>query len=283
MLSLDFSAVFIYLLLKKMGNLDIFVFAHMGNFHPYPNNPAYKLVSMEPIKTDIPWEQIICDRKKDGLMKMEHGYSEGARMHYIWKNVPLKKYVGTAHYRRYFKFFEKVPDMDVVFEEHDAILPKFNLGWPNVYVNYENSHNIADFQHCIDIIKRDFPEFYPAAENTKKSDTFYPCNIFVLTRETFNEYCKFVFDVLDKYNEEMGFKTDLDIANWVVNNLPLYCGNKRSINSNSSYQTRIQAFLMERLSTIFFITRIKNPLMLDLVITEIHEDFEKLWFDEYEK
>lgn len=261
-------------------NLSIFVFAHK-DFDLYPKNDVYKTVVLNESECkNTKLERIVCQKDKDEKLKLEHSYSEGARLHYIWKNIELPKYVGTAHYRRYFDFYENIPNLDEVFEKYDGILPNFNLGWPSVYENYRNSHNIKDYIHVIDIIKNHFPEFLESAEYVSNHGLFYPCNMFVLKRETFIKYCEFVFGVLDIFDKEMGFNTDLDVYNHVVNNMEEYCKYGAEPNGFTFYQSRIQAFLMERLSTIFFYKEIKNPLLMDILITDVRYDFERDWFKE---
>ena len=99
----------------------------------------------------------------------------------------------------------------------------------------------------------------------------------------FFKWCDFVFGVLDEYNRRMGFHTDLDVYNHVVNNMDKYVEGKGGLpNSSTAYQSRIQAFLMERLTTIFFKQNIKNPYHEDIVLTEVHFDFEKTYFCQYE-
>lgn len=267
-------------------DLAIYIFAHNG-INIWPNNDSYKLVSIDKIDTDIPLEKIICDKEKDDILKKEHAYSEGARIHYIWKNIELPNYVGFAHYRRYFEFFDKIPDMNKIFENHGAILPKFDLGWPSIEENYVSVHNGSDLYKVLNIIRENFPEYYKSAINTVKRDTFYPCNIFVLPRETFLMWCDFVFGVLGIFDEEMGFNTDLDVYNHVVNHLDDYCKTEAEPNGLTTYQSRIQAFLMERLSTIFFCYNFENniikpPFLTDMVLTEVHYDFEKTYFKQYE-
>ena len=98
-----------------------------------------------------------------------------------------------------------------------------------------------------------------------KSKFFVPCNIFILPRNTFSLWARFVFGVLDKFNEKMGFKTDLDITNHVVNNMDKYVENKGGLpNSSTAYQSRIHAFLMERLSSFFFKKYVKNYILAEL-------------------
>ena len=141
-------------------NLDIFICTNK-DFKIFPNNKAYKIVTTEDFNTNLPLEIIKCDPNKDELLKKEHGYSEGARFHYIWKNYDLKDYVGTAHYRRYFEFFDKIPDMDEIFKSHDAILPgNFVLGWPSVYEHYSAVHHKEDLVDILRVISKKYPDYF---------------------------------------------------------------------------------------------------------------------------
>ena len=266
------------------NNLDIFVFSHKTP-KILPKHDAYKIVCIEEDanKIDGDFTKIICDKTKDNIFNLEHAYSEGSRMYYIWKNIPLKKYVGTAHYRRYFEFMENIPNLDELFETYDAILPNFYLGWPSIIKQYNNSHNIKDLNIILDIIEKYFPEYNTIAKKTVENSDFKPCNIFIMTSKMFNDYCCFIFGVLDKYNERMGFKTDLDVFNHVVNDIPHYCENKIGMLHSVNYQARIHAFLLERISNIFYNKHIKNPYMVDLVLTEQNFDIETQFFKLYEK
>jgi hypothetical protein len=269
-----------------MENTDIFIFSQ-GVPKIYPKSSEYKLVSIEKIDEPCDIEKVCLSDKPycdDKLLKMEHSYSECARIHAIWKYYPLQKYVGTAHYRRYLKFFDNLPNLDEIFAKHDVIFQKFDTGWSSVRENYGGCHNIDDLERCVTIIKWNFPEFAKAADEVLYDRFLTACNVFLTTRELFSKWCEFLFAVLEKYDEEMGFKTDLDVYNHVVNNLSNYTENKGGPpNSLTTYQSRIQAFLSERISTIFFKKMAKNPYYCDMVITEINYDFEKTYFNQYEK
>ena len=268
-----------------MQDINIYIF---GEEVPkiYPRSPEYKLVSYNKIKEPCDIEKICVKDFDDDILKMEHAYSEGARIHALWKAGYHKKtkYIGTAHYRRYFEFFDKVPNLDEIFEEHDAMYELFDLGWPSIERNYIACHNIKDLEMCIDIINTKFPEYAEAAEVSMVNMDFVPCNIFILKSEMFDEWCKFVFGVLDEYNKIMGFKTDLDVTNYVVNHMDDYVNLKGGPpNNDTSYQSRIQSFLIERLSSIFFKKNIHNPYYEHIVMTETHFEFEKTYFCQYEK
>lgn len=256
-------------------NADIFIFAQR-DFEKCPTNSVYKVVSTDAIE-GLPIENVVC-----GYLPMEHSYSEGARIKYLLENYELKDYIGTAHYRRYFEFFDDVPDMDAVFAEHDAILPKFSLGGQSVIYNYKSCHYIDDLWECLDIIDKLFPDYYATAEDVLSGCDLIPCNIFVLRKEDFIEWGKFVFGVLDEFDARRGFKTDLDVYNYVANRIPQYCDGRGGKSGTTQYQSRIQAFLMERLSTIFFKKNIKNPLVLSMILTEGTDGFIKNYAN-YEK
>lgn len=265
-----------------MENTDIFIFSQ-GVPAVYPKSREYKLVTLEKVTEPCDIETICVGDYDDPTFAMEHAYSECARIHALWKNYPLKDYVGLAHYRRYFDFFDKVPDLDEIFKDHDLIYQPFNIGWPSVKDNYAGCHNLDDLQLCMDIIKNEFPEFSESADEVFNGLFFVPCNVFIVTKEMFCKWCEFVFGVLDKYNEKMGFKTDLDVYNHVINHMDKYIDGKGGLpNGSTIYQSRIHAFLSERLSSIFFHKMAKNPFDANMVLTETHFEFEKTYFNQYE-
>lgn len=257
----------------KNNNLDIFIFADR-HFDICPVNPCYKLVSMEDFKTNSKLDKITCPIETNPIMRMNHSYSEACRIKWLMDNYPFKDYVGTNHYRRFFEFFDNIPDMDEIFREHDAVLPNFKLPYDSVIDHYRKIHNIEDLEIIISIIKEFYPEYYNKTIECLNGKHFVPCNIFIMRKDNFIEMCDFVFSILSRYDEIMGFKTDLDVYNHVVNNMDKYHGDTR-------YQSRIQAFLSERLSFIYYMTKLKNPLYMDMVLTEVHSEFERSWFKLY--
>jgi hypothetical protein len=266
------------------NDLDIFVFSHKTP-SILPDNEAYKVVCLEKDnnKIDKNLNKIVCCNDKENIFNLEHAYSEGSRIHYIWKNIPLKKYIGTAHYRRYFDFMEDIPNLDELFNTYDIILPKFNLGWSSIKGQYANSHNIEDLEIIENIIKEDYPDYYETALSTLNNGQFRPCNIFIMKSDMFYKYCEFVFGVLEKYNNIMHFNNDIDVFNYVLNNIPKYCENKSGMLYSINYQARIQAFLMERISNIFYNKNFKNPYLAELVLTEQNFEIETEFFKLYEK
>lgn len=255
--------------------LDIFICTNK-DFEPCPSNKAYKIVSTEDFEAKSGLEHIICDPNNDKLLCKEHAYSELARFHYVAKNYPLKDYVGTAHYRRYFEFFNNIPDLDEIFKTHDAILPHglsleiFDTN--SVYAQYAQNHNAKDLDLIVKIINLYYPEYFHSALEVLSGKLFYPCNIFVMKKEMFVSWCNFVFGVLNIFDVINNFSDDNDILRHVERHISDYH------NVNAEYQSRIEAFLSERLSTIFMVKNIKKPYLQDIILTESHYDFEKVMF-----
>ena len=76
-----------------------------------------------------------------------------------------------------------------------------------------------------------------------------------------------------------GFETDDDIKNHVIQNQNIYITCETGQNASIDYQARIEAFLSERLSTIFFTKTIKNPLILKMALTEVHDEYEREYYN----
>ena len=92
----------------------------------------------------------------------------------------------------------------------------------------------------------------------------------------FEKWCDFVVVVLEKFDEMNGLKTDEDVLNRVINQN--YTNDKGGLNSVNEYQARIEAFLSERISNIFINKNIKNPYFENMILTEIHNEFEESYF-----
>lgn len=163
-----------------MNDIDIFIFTHTDNFTICPKNKVYKLISSKYFDERSHGLDYIFTNNGENINKFEHSYSEGSMIYWIWKNYDIKKYIGTSQYRKYFEFFDDIPNIDAIFNEHDGIIRYpiyFNC---NLIEQYNFCHNIKDFQNVINILFRKFPEYNSEIEEILKSNIFYPCNMFIL-------------------------------------------------------------------------------------------------------
>lgn len=178
------------------------------------------------------------------LAPMKHGYSEGFMMYDIWKKDNTSEYITINHYRRHLQLQELEDNI------HETVLPiPYNF---DIYAQYAACHNVRDLNKCVEIINKYYPQYDTHPQG------LFPCNISVLSHEDYNLYCEFVFNVLEAFNEEMNLHSDEDIRRYIE---------ERFIKEQVSYQSRLQAFLMERIGTIYLANHFKGkPIRYSQII-----------------
>ena len=243
-------------------DVDIFICAHK-DFKVYPDNDVYTIVHGNE-KISVPLKQI--SESEDDISPMQFSFAEGSRMYYLWKNYGFKKYVGFCHYRKYFSFFDKVPDIDKIFKNYDVILAN-PIKCGNIPMEYGGYHNINDLMLVKDIIRNKFKEYYSAFIRACMSGIMFPCNMFIMKSDDYKEYCSFVFGVLKEFTKERGFKSDNDIKIYVKKHSNEYLKNYYP-NNTIEYQSRMCGFLLERLTNAYIFYKFKNPLCFSIMETE---------------
>lgn len=245
--------------------LDIFILSYK-DFDLRVTNPIYKIIDGCELKNDYNLD-ILHDNSGHNISHLNGFFSELTRTYWLYRNYPLKKYVGVCHYRRYFKFLDDIPNLDEIFKSHDIILPKHLTLTKNVYQHYKTCHNKYDLLDIFDIIMNKLPDYSSSCFEVFNNNILYSNNIFIMKREDFIRYCEFVFYILFLYLKSHNFKTIDDIYNYVENNKSLYLKNF-SPNNEVWYQSRIGGFLAERLLTIFVKKNFTNPYEIDVLLTE---------------
>ena len=163
----------------------------------------------------------------------------------MYKNGNISsKFIGINHYRRYFNFTDKIPNIEELFDNYDIILSEpVNLNLTMIQ-QYCQNHICEAYNEILNIIKEIKPEYYKTALKSSEEKTIYSCNLFIMKKKDFFKFCEFIFDVLFEFDRRKNFTSDEDVLNYT-----------KSIFKNSSdyyYQSRLEAFLSERMSNIFF-------------------------------
>ena len=236
----------------KSNYLNLYIITHK-DFNNYITNQSYKILCDDYFQLKKNYTlNVINTKNNNELFKKRIGYSEGSKIYYIWKqyknNIIKSKYVGFNHYRRIFQFGNKIPDLDNIFKKYDVILNKRFRSKKSLKIQYYKSHNEKDLNDILNIIKNKFPKYYSVALKTLGSKKFYICNIFIMKREDFIKYGNFVFTILNEFDKKNNLITDEDIKNYV---LKMKKNKKRKI-YKIEYQRRLQGFLLERISNIFY-------------------------------
>ena len=154
-------------------------------------------------------------------------------IYWAWKNyekIGNPDYVGFDHYRRHFifdkwqrlnngrwtvdfPFFNKQYESNLKEENIQNYINKYDCLYTkavtkiSVYEQYKNSymHDIKDLDFVLKYIKDKYPKIYDSAIKYVNGVNNYYCNMFILKKSLFFEYCEFTFDVLNKFFQQKDY------------------------------------------------------------------------------
>lgn len=166
----------------------------------------------------------ICDDTGDNISEKNKKYCELTALYWAWKN-DKSEYIGLSHYRR--KFVLSEGEISTILSGNVDIVvtvPVMNL--ETVKEQYAKDHSETDWNilgQAIEVLSPDYKDAYNAVSN----NTFYfAYNMFIAKREVLNDYCEWLFKILEYCEKKIGSKDDV-------------------------YQNRYVGFLAERLLTIY--------------------------------
>lgn len=182
------------------------------------------------------------DNTGENISIKNKSYCELTGLYWLWKNIEADNY-GLFHYRRFLDIKNKYKgqtypsnfditdwdkeNLDSLMENHDIILPQKLKLKVSQYDYYKQRHISKDLDIIKTIIEKKYPNYVTAMQQALNSQWGYFCNMFIMKKDIFNEYCSWLFDILSEA-EELIDTTDYD-----------------------SYQSRVLGFLSERMVNIF--------------------------------
>lgn len=166
----------------------------------------------------------ICDDTGDNISEKNKKYCELTALYWAWKN-DTSEYIGLSHYRR--KFVLSDGEISSILSGNADIVvtvPVMNL--ETVKGQYAKDHSEADWNILGQAIDDLSPEYKDAYDAVSNSTFYFAYNMFIAKREVFNDYCEWLFKLLEYCENYVGSKDDV-------------------------YQNRYVGFLAERLLTIY--------------------------------
>lgn len=166
------------------------------------------------------------DNTGENISEKNKSYCECTALYWIWKN-DTADFAGLGHYRRHFDLTKEQlrrlgsSSIDVVLT-----IPVLNI--PNVRAVYEKDHVIDDWDQMLQVIRELHPDYYEAALEQQNEIYYYGYNMFIARKEILDEYCEWLFSILERCEERCRPHVD-------------------------GYQARYIGFLAERLLSIFFL------------------------------
>lgn len=191
------------------------------------------------------------DDSNDNISNKNANYCELTGWYWIWKNSK-EDIIGTAHYRRFFVtrkgFLNKIltgkntgfltkNEISEILKTSDIVVSTKgrSIGMKNLINAYGCSHNKKDIIETRNVISDIFPEYLATFDYIFSKVIFYPANMMICKKETFDAYCSWLFPILFELEKR------IDISNY------------------SDYQKRVFGFISER---IFRVWLVHNNLKL---------------------
>ena len=179
----------------------------------------------------------LADDTGDNISQRNPSYSELTALYWVWKNQK-SKYVGWRHYRRLFAVNEMELEQYMA-EGIDVIMPQPMILSDSIEKQYIEASTMDTWIVMLQVLARRHPDYYRAAKAVFKLNVFFPYCMGIWSWEYFDEYCSWLFPILDEVYEVIGEKWDV-------------------------YQNRYIAFLAERLHSLYFTVN-SNKLKYKLV------------------
>lgn len=238
--------------------MDIKILVATHKKYKMPSDPIYLPIHVgREGKSDLGYQG---DNTGDNISLKNPNYCELTGLYWAWKNLKCE-YIGLCHYRRYFtnknlihRIINKNKKNDMILTEEDIknLLDKYDIILPNkrkyyietIESHYQHAHNIKDLKETREIIKKIYPSYIYSFDEIMKRRTLYLYNMFIMKKEEFDNYCKWLFDILFELEKS------IDISGY------------------NDYQKRVFGFLSERLFNVWILNNKKNVYEMNVINIE---------------
>lgn len=160
------------------------------------------------------------DNAGENISNFNATYSELTGLYWMWKNCDAN-YKGLVHYRRHFgtthigtrlfakdRFRRILTQKDLESLLHvscatgsapEIILPKKRHYYiETVYSHYSHTFDGKQFDEARNVIGEMHPKYVAAFDQLMQSRSAHIFNMFIMTRERFDEYCAWMFPIIEE-------------------------------------------------------------------------------------
>lgn len=206
-----------------------------------PKDSFYKSIYVgeyEPAEMDA-----LKDSDGENIAILNEKINELTAIYWVWKNTHSGD-VGVCHYRRYFGRCPEIPNPYfgiVTREQAQNCLNDVDMVVANTVCTYplcvadqlKDTLNADAYKKCfelyIDKIEKVCPEYLETFYAVMDGIIIYPCNMFYTHRQTFDQYCSWLFPIVIGVAEKM------------------------DVNGYDSYSKRVVGFFAERMLTVWIL------------------------------
>jgi len=141
----------------------------------------------------------LTDNTGDNISYKNYKYSELTAMYWAWKNSS-EEYQGICHYRRILLLDED--DLRKIKQNNiNVVLPLPFVCYPDASGQYSRYIAIDDQKKMMQALKEVSPQYYMEALKILKEPYLYNYNMFLADSHTFNDYCEWIFPILERAEE----------------------------------------------------------------------------------
>lgn len=181
-----------------MNNASIFIVAHKPC--ELPHNEAMRPIhvgrAISQRKEKMAWMQ--GDDTRENISEKNPQYCEMTAHYWIWKNVKDAEYVGVCHYRRFFWIDITEENISEVMKDADVMMVEPSWHIDSVYAYFAKFMGAENMTILWRVMKKLCPEYTETLETVCDGIKFYPFNMLVCKKRLFDEYCKWMFSILEE-------------------------------------------------------------------------------------
>lgn len=206
--------------------VKIYVACHKPSY--VPEHPLLVPIQVGAALSEKRFEGMVYDDTGLNISMLNKSYCELTAQYWAWKNDDAD-YFGFFHYRRYLSFrikdhmrpyilayrpdeellsrhcYDKTHMLDLI-SKYDLIAPiaeEMDVSMRDYY-GKSAYHHIEDLELVGNILKEFYPDFSASYDKYINGTIMYPCNIYIMKRELFNDYCAWLFTILNEYDCRRG-------------------------------------------------------------------------------
>ena len=227
-------------------DIKLFVCCHKPT--EIPKHPLLVPLQVGAILAGEHFPGFFYDDTGDHISQKNRSYCELTGQYWAWKNIEAD-YYGFFHYRRYLypdlaakrpyrieakptsKLLEKLcfSGFEPLIRQCDLILPKGENMYISAEKHYANApfHDRKDLELIKRILKDLHPEYVEAMDAYLSNSVCYFGNIFIMRRELFQDYCTWLFSILEEFDR------------------------RADVSGYSAQERRVDGYLAERLLGVY--------------------------------
>lgn len=214
---------------QKTPHIKIFVSAHKPS--TFPDGASIIPIQVGAQNAGTLFEDTLHDNEGNNISTQNPMYCELTAQYWAWKNADAD-YYGFCHYRRYFDFtntphqendYGEIMDsfidaqsiaeyglddasIALAVDGYDVITSPLNDvrrigGFRNLKDHWDaDSHlRLKDLRHMYDVLIKRHPDYTIDADAVLNGREAAFCNMFIMRKAIFNEYCEWLFPLLDEF------------------------------------------------------------------------------------